>query len=353
MLTDRQNYILSTIIELYEKNGEPIGSKTLLSLSDLDYSSATIRNEMKVLEDVNLIEKTHTSSGRVPTNDGYRYYVQRLLKRQPFQAQQASKKRLNRRKKLYQLYNQSFQQIDEIMNITASILSQLTSYTAIVLGPEAENSKLVAFRFVPINAKVATGIIVTDTGKVNNLLFELPAGVQVQDIEKMITIIEEELVGSTLLEAYQKIQFLIPKLMQRYASSAYSLIEVISGAIGETLAHPVKVSGRINILDAVDDLDFKRFKLLYTEMDNNAAIVKLLAKNPFEKLNIQIGPELDNELLDDFTLISSGYDVSQHGQGLIAILGPRKMPYSMTIQLLEDVSDILPDVFSQFYRDEN
>lgn len=352
MLSDRQNYILSTIIELYEKHGEPIGSKTLLSVSNLDYSSATIRNEMKIIEENGLIEKTHTSSGRVPTSAGYRHYANQLIGNHNNQDKVADKKRLIRRKNIYDLLGQSILQIEDIVNSTASILSQLTSYTAIVLGPEATNSKLVGFRFVPINERYATGIIITDSGNVDNLTFELPTNIRASDINKMVTIIENELVGLTLIKAYQKIQVIIPELVERYASTAHSLLDDLTLVLENTLVHPIHVSGRINLIDTIDTTDSEKIKLLYYAMNNSKEIAKLLANSTEKGVNVQIGSELSSELFKDFTLISTDYDVIDHGQGLIAILGPRTMPYDMTIQLMEDVADVLPDVFRQFYRDK-
>lgn len=356
MLSDRQNYILSTIIELYEKHGEPIGSKTLLSVSNLDYSSATIRNEMKIIEDSGLIEKTHTSSGRVPTSAGYRHYANQLIGNYNNQDKESdkkpNKKRLIRRQNIYDLLGQSILQIEDIVNSTASILSQLTSYTAIVLGPEATNSKLVGFRFVPINDRYATGIIITDSGNVDNLTFELPTNIRASDINKMVTIIENELVGLSLIEAYQKIQVIIPELVERYASTAHSLLDDLTLVLENTLTHPIHVSGRINLIDAIDTADSEKIKLLYYAMNNSKEIAKLLANSTEKGVNVQIGSELNSELFKDFTLISTDYDVIDHGQGLIAILGPRTMPYDMTIQLMEDVADVLPDIFRQFYRNK-
>lgn len=141
MLTKRQELILKTIIQDFTKTHEPVGSKTVMNQLSIKVSSATIRNEMAVLEEHGLIEKTHSSSGRVPSTEGYRYYLDNLV--QPLQLPEEVYNQIG-----YQ-FDQPFNQVDEIVKEAAKILSDLTDYTAIAEGPEAKNVSITGFRIVP------------------------------------------------------------------------------------------------------------------------------------------------------------------------------------------------------------
>ena len=172
MLSHRQLYIIKAIVELYAKHGEPIGSKTLIEFKKLDYSSATIRNDMKALEMAGLLEKTHTSSGRIPSEKGYRFYVDNLSKL--LQAEEDTEEKDLNYQMLFETLDNPFQRISDIIQSSAKILSTLTNYTAFILGPEAEHNKLISFRVTPIANRQMMAIIVTDNGRVENLIFQLP-----------------------------------------------------------------------------------------------------------------------------------------------------------------------------------
>lgn len=141
MLTERQELILKTIIQDFTKTHEPVGSKTVMNQLPIKVSSATIRNEMAVLEEAGLIEKTHSSSGRIPSTEGYRYYLDNLV--QPLRLPEAVYTQIGSQ------FDQPFNQVDEIVKEAAKILSDLTDYTAFAEGPEARGSGSRAFGSCP------------------------------------------------------------------------------------------------------------------------------------------------------------------------------------------------------------
>ena len=160
MLTDRQLLILQVIIEDFIQSAQPVGSRSLSKKEGITFSSATIRNEMSDLEDLGFIEKTHTSSGRVPSEKGYRYYVDHLL------SPQVLKK--NEMRLLKSVYAERIYELEKVVQKSARILSELTNYTAIVLGPKVKDHKLKKIEIVPLNEEMAIAIIITDTGHVEN-----------------------------------------------------------------------------------------------------------------------------------------------------------------------------------------
>ena len=180
MLTERQKLILSLIIQDFTNSGQPVGSKSLME-EGVKASSATIRNDMKALEELGMLEKTHSSSGRIPSVSGYRYYVDHLLTPAKVSNQEVAQIRNSLKKDIHE--------IDDIIQQSAKILSQVTSYTAFSLGPEMKDRTLTGFRIVPLNDRQILAIIVTDKGNVESQVFRVPENVESQDLEKMVHIV--------------------------------------------------------------------------------------------------------------------------------------------------------------------
>lgn len=348
MLSDRQLYIIKAIVELYAKHGEPIGSKTLIEFKKLDYSSATIRNDMKALEMAGLLEKTHTSSGRIPSEKGYRFYVDNLSKL--LQAEEDTEEKDLNYQMLFETLDNPFQRISDIIQSSAKILSTLTNYTAFILGPEAEHNKLISFRVTPIANRQMMAIIVTDNGRVENLIFQLPPSIDYSSMVKMVRIIEEELVGQTLYEVYRRLNNDIPKLIHRYAANVENVFQDIIGIFEQTSDKTLYVDGELNLIDFMKEENLNHFKSVYQLLDDNKNLLNLLAHNSSDTINVRIGGELEFNELSDFSLITADYNVKDYGSGIIAILGPTNMAYQKNIQLIEAFQNVLPVVIERYYQ---
>ena len=166
MLTDRQLLILQVIVDDFIQFAQPVGSRSLAKKPEISLSSATIRNEMADLEELGFIEKTHTSSGRIPSEKGYRYYVDHLLSPQKLGQQDIHT--------IKSIFAERIYEMEKIVQKSARILSELTNYTAIVLGPDVKENKLRKIQIVPLNKETAVAIIITDTGHVENKVVQLP-----------------------------------------------------------------------------------------------------------------------------------------------------------------------------------
>ncbi|MCA9766548.1 MAG: heat-inducible transcription repressor HrcA [Carnobacterium sp.] len=341
MLTERQILILKSIIFLYTNYGTPIGSKTLMNEAGLSYSSATIRNEMVRLEVLGFIEKTHSSSGRIPSIKGYRFYVDHLL--HPIEVQQ---KDLITIKKSF---SNEYHQLDEIVIQSAELLSQLTSYTAISLGPELKDSRLTGFRLVPLTENKVMVILVTDKGHVENQMFSLPKTIQPKDLEKMVTIFNERLVGHTLIEVFKKLETEIPALINKYAKSAVGISSALDTFILQAGRDQIHVGGRMNMLDYSNGMNVEKFKLIYSLMEDQHDLAHLLTP-PQSGIEVKIGQELDDERFEGFSLITASYNVVGYGTGMIALLGPTSMPYSKMISLVDVFRNELSKKVIDYYH---
>lgn len=307
-------------------------------------SSATIRNDMKALEEYGLLLKTHSSSGRVPSMSGYRYYVDHLLK--PTEIDAGEKVRIR------QSFGSEFREIDDIIEQSAKILSELTSYTAFSLGPEVKERKLTGFRMIPLNDRQIIAIIVTDKGNVENKVFAVPASISSEDLEKMTAIINEKLVGQPLLTVYHRLRTEIPMILHRYFQTPEGMMNLFDSMLGDIFEEKVYVSGRLNLLDFGISMNNEQLKSVYSFMKNTNELTHLLEVTTESAVPItfRIGTEIGNDLLDDMSMITATYEVNGHGKGTIALLGPTNMPYSKMFSLIDVFRHELSDQLGSYYR---
>ncbi len=330
MLTKRQELILKTIIQDFTKTHEPVGSKTVMNQLSIKVSSATIRNEMAVLEEHGLIEKTHSSSGRVPSTEGYRYYLDNLV--QPLQLPEEMYNQIG-----YQ-FDQPFNQVDEIVKEAARILSDLTDYTAIAEGPEAKNVSITGFRIVPLAPRQVMAILVISDGSVKNQLYTLPRHISGDEVEQVARLINDQLVGKNLSEINkQTIEQLYRS--QIVGKNAPEFLELLEAVIKDAASEQMYVDGQLNLLNNIENSDLKAIKSLY-ELINSSSLAGELISSYSDSLShypvhVRLGAELENDLLKDFSLVMAEYSVGRYGRGTIALLGPRHMPYSEMIGLME------------------
>lgn len=326
MLTERQISILKSIVVLFTQYGHPIGSKTLLEETNIVASSATIRNEMVRLEEMGFLQKTHSSSGRVPSKKGYRFYVDYLLR--------PTKINHDEVETIQKAFDNPFFQLDEIVVKSAEVLSNLTSYTAISLGPEIKESKLTGFRLVPLNERKVMAILVTDKGHVEDQIFTVPKGFDLNNLEKIVSLFNDQLVGRPLVEVFKKLQDEVPMLMHKYMRTAEGMLDLINELFIKTARERIHIGGRMKMLDYSENMDVDQFKSIYSFMDGNHDLTSLLAHQN-DEIQVRIGNELNIDILENFSLISATYDAEELGTGTIAILGPTSMPYSKMIGLMD------------------
>lgn len=330
MLTERQELILKTIIQDFTNTHEPVGSKTVMNQLPIKVSSATIRNEMAVLEDKGLIEKTHSSSGRIPSTEGYRYYLDNLV--QPLQLPEEMYHEIG-----YQ-FDQPFNQVDEIVREAAKILSDLTDYTAFAEGPEAKDVMVTGFRIVPLAPRQVMAILVTSDGGVKNQVYTLPRHISGEEIEQAVRLINDQLVGRNLKDI-NKDTFAQLSSNNVVGKNLPEFLELLESVIKDAASEQMYVDGQLNLLNNAENSDLQEIKSLYELINSNHLAGELIDLSDSQKekypVHVRLGSELQNDLLKDFSLVTAEYSVGNYGRGTIAILGPRNMPYSEMIGLME------------------
>lgn len=342
VLTQRQLLILETIIQDYANVGQPIGSKKLQEQLPVHVSTATIRNEMAVLERAGFIMKEHSSSGRVPSLSGYRYYIDNLVK--PTKADQGAVQAIRH------ALASNFSKVDEIIAMSARLLSEMTDYTAISLKPGSTGVKLEGFRLVPLGSSQVMLIMVTNDGTVESQIYNVPAGMHGDQLEAVVRLINQEVVGLPIEEVSSKLQAIAPKLMG-YLRGSLSMLDVFDNVLGKAVHQQVFVDGKKNLLNQLTSDNIEQVKSIYSLVDHGPGLGQLLANT--NDIAVMIGDELPDNLLTDYSLISAKYQDGNAGEGLIAILGPTNMQYSKVLGLVDALRLELSQRLSNYYRDFN
>lgn len=340
VLTKRQITILDSLIRLYTSSGQPIGSKTIMNEAGVDASSATIRNELSYLEYLGFIQKTHSSSGRIPSMRGYRYYIDHLVKPRELASDKIQF--------INEMLGSRVQQMDDIMHQSAQLLSELTSYTAIVLGPKAESSRLTGFRLLALNDNHVMAIIQTDKGTIENQVFRLPKSINESDLTKVVNIFNHHLVGLPLNEVAKKLERDIPLLIRKHAASASDMFLTLESVFNASAEDRYHISGKMNLLDFSEDMDKKKLKSLYELLENQGDL-NILINQIQNDFDVKIGEEMNNELFTNFSLVTATYHVSGHGRGILAILGPTSMSYDETFGILDVLRKQLTHTLLNYY----
>ncbi|MDN3018590.1 heat-inducible transcriptional repressor HrcA [Paenibacillus sp. BSR1-1] len=341
MLTDRQLLILQVIVDDFIRSAQPVGSRSLSKKEEISFSSATIRNEMADLEEMGFIEKTHTSSGRVPSEKGYRYYVDHLLSPQVLNQQDISI--------IQSIFAEKIFEFEKIIQRSAKILSDLTNYTSIVLGPAVSINKLKRIQIIPLNKETAVAIFVTDTGHVENRSFSLPPSIDISDLEKTVNILNDRLAGVSLEDLNDKIYKEVAVLLRQHIHN----YDLMLHTIGETFKMPINeklfFGGKTNMLSQPEFHDITKIRSLLTMIDQEEWIYNLIRKNS-SGINVKIGKENNVSAMDNCSLITASYSIGAENLGTIAILGPTRMEYSRVISLLQLLSHDLTEVLTKLYQ---
>ncbi|WP_413309942.1 heat-inducible transcriptional repressor HrcA [Bacillus sp. 1P10SD] len=341
MLSDRQLLILQVIVDDFIRSAQPIGSRSLSKKEEISFSSATIRNEMADLEELGYIEKTHTSSGRVPSEKGYRYYVDHLLSPKALNQQDVSI--------IQSIFAEKIYEFEKIIQRSAKILSELTNYTSIVLGPAASINKLKRIQIIPLNKETAVAIFVTDTGHVENRTFSLPATIDASDLEKTVNILNDRLAGVPLEDLNDKIYKEVAMLLRQHIHNYDLMLHTVADSLKMPVTEKLFFGGKTNMLSQPEFHDISKIRSLLTMIDQEEWIYNLIRKDS-AGIHVKIGTENNISAMDNCSLITATYSVGVEKLGTIAILGPTRMEYSRVIGLLQLLSNDLTAVLTRLYQ---
>ncbi len=346
VLSNRQKLILKAVVDNYIEYAEPIGSRAISKRNDIGFSPATIRNEMADLEDMGFLDQPHTSAGRIPSNKGYRYYVDHLINQNKMDI---SKDECNH---ISQLFTRQFQEFEQLLGETANILSQITNYTSIVLGPEIYRTKLKHIQIIPLSDGNLIVILVTNTGKVEHKSLTVPEGVSIHEIERLVQFLNRKLVGVPLYQLKAKLYTEINQEIQRNAHEYEQSMELIDQLFKEqdnVSNHKVYVGGTTNILNQPEFSDIEKIKALFSMFEKTEE-VKELMKSDHKGIDVKIGTENTVEAASNSSIITATYELEGIPLGTIGIFGPTRMDYSRVISIVEFLAKDFSTFITKLYK---
>lgn len=324
MLSKRQEDLLKIIIEDYIKTARPISSKSICEV--LNCSSATIRAEMNNLEQLGLLEKTHISSGRVPSEKGYRYYVDNIMVPRELNGDEMLK--------LQTIVNNKSLVINDIITKSMEIISDLTSYAAVVLGTHSKDNLISKVEVVPIDNNNLVAIVVTDKGNVEHKNIYIEQLIEMKDIKQTVELINKLIIGTPLDEVSSILEFEVKPIIAQYVKQHEVLYNAFYNAFTEFTNENVHTSGTRNMLMQPEFNNVDKIREIVSKFEDQEIVGNI--KEEENGINIYIGSE--NSFDDDVTVIKTKYEVDGE-EGTIALIGPKRMEYDRVITLLNYIMD--------------
>ncbi|MCL6458288.1 MAG: heat-inducible transcriptional repressor HrcA, partial [Gorillibacterium sp.] len=317
-------------------------SRSISKRGDIMFSPATIRNEMSDLEEMGFLEQPHTSAGRIPSNMGYRYYVDHLLKYGVLSTHELAVMR--------SFFTERMSQMEQVIQQVATILSGLTNYTSIVLGPEVFNTSLKHLQIVPINEKTAVAIIVTNTGQVENRQVEIPEGIPMSEVERIVNMLNVKLRDVPLVHLRARLYSEIGEELGRYANGCEEMIKLLESVFLETKdgVDRIFLSGATNMLNQPEFKDVDKVKHILDLLGETPVLMQMFSTLP-DGIQVRIGTENKHDAINDCSLITASYSLEGRSIGTIGILGPKRMEYAKVMALVDHLSKNLPILLGRWY----
>lgn len=325
MLTERQEKILKLIIEKYIKEPVPVGSKVISKV--LKCSSATVRNDMGELENLGLLEKTHTSSGRIPSEAGYRYYVDNLMELKKMNAEDMLKLQI--------VFKNQQLALSDVITKSLQVISDMTNYTTVVLGSTSHENLLKQIEVIPIDDVSMIVIIVTDKGHVEHKNIKLQE-VSLEDVKKTVGLINNLISGTPIDEVSSKLEFEVKPIIGKYVKQHEQLYNAFYHVFTDFTNQEVNIMGRSKMLEQPEfSTNIDKIKNVFNKLES-PEIINNITEDDDNNIKVYIGDE--SNIDSDVTVIKTKYKNGGE-EGTIAIIGPKRMEYDRVVSMLEYIKE--------------
>lgn len=329
-MDERKNNLLKVIVETYIKTVKPVGSKALCDL--FGCSSATIRNEMAILEEMGYLEKNHISSGRVPSEAGYRYYVKNLMEPEKLTGSEMLQ--------LQKIFANTDILLSDAINKCMDIISDITNYTSVVLGKSGVDNNLLQINIIDLGNNQVVAVVCTDKGNVENKTFNLPDTINVKEVIKTSEIINKMLVGTPINDVGKRLELEVKPVIKNQIRQYETVYNIFYDAFNDFVNNNsnIHVTGKTKIFEQPEYSDINELKRLANKLEDNNLITKVEEVSDEDNIKVYIGDE--NEFDSNCTIIRKKYHVNGE-EGTIAVIGPKRMNYQRIVGLLEYIDDAI------------
>lgn len=345
-LDTRKMHILKAIVDDYIESIEPVGSRTIAKKYDVGLSSATIRNEMADLEEMGYLSQPHTSAGRIPSDKGYRVYVDKLI--------EIDENRINEFNKVVGYLEQRIDALDQMMKIATRMISRITKYTSFSMTQRQISSFIKACQVVPIDKGRALIVVILDNDDIRNRIVNIDTGIEPDMLIRLSNILNDRLAG---YQADEISMVMINEIVTRSGIDRNLILPIVDGII-ECLSHTeeaeIHTEGASNLLIHPEFNDFGKAKNLLELVNNNEVLSDLLNQcAEAGGLIVRIGSENNLDQINECSIITATYRINNKEIGTIGVLGPTRMDYTKVISSLEYVRKKLNQEMTRFIGDSS
>lgn len=327
-MDDRKQKVLLAIVQDFIATAEPVGSRTIAKKYGLGVSPATIRNEMADLEEMGYIEQPHTSAGRIPSVRGYRYYVDYLMKKRELTREEEELIRS-------QLATKA-RDVGKVIQRTGNLLSQLTSYTSMVLTQQMGPNNFKHVQLVPMNSAQTMVIVVMDNGAVHHRLIETPESLIATDLETLSRVLNAKLQGLNIetikLTLLKELYF----ELGRHKHILDLALELIQDSLALKEEEKIYLGGVFNMLTQPEFHNVERIKTMLGILEQEKLLCELLSGESADKgVTVRIGGEIKDYDIKDYSVVAAPYTLSGRKVGTVGVLGPTRMDYAKVISVVD------------------
>ncbi len=336
-LEGREKLILDAIIKQYINQAEPIGSRTISKKIDLPLSPATIRNIMADLEEKGFLHHPHTSAGRIPTDRGYRYYVDNILKKHT--------RKKTKKKGLELLSN--LHEREDLMEETCKILSFLSKYVGIAISPRITELRMKHMDFISLGPHRILVVFISETGLVFDRIIEVKEPYTEQELSMMHQFVNENYGHLNIVQIREKLMELVSEERMLYKTLSDS-INLLSEEISKSQVESFYLQGHSNILKHPEFADLQKIKSLFNALEEKIKLIRLLDKCiDYEGVQVTIGTENEDLDIRGCSIVMARYRMGSRINGVLGVIGPTRMRYPEVIELVGSAATILETLFSE------
>jgi len=333
LLDNRKKKVLQAIVEEYINTAEPVSSNSLTSNHGLNCSSATIRNEMADLEKSGYLDKTHTSSGRIPSEKGYRYYVDELLKEDDISLEEI--------KYISSKLETKVNEIEDLTKIAANTISEVTHYTTVSIGPKATSQIIEEIKFILLGTRMMMAIILTDTGMVKETIIKFDEDITQKQVETMNYMFNNKLKGQPIETIDRPLEEYLYDEMTYSVNVIKPVIEQIKKALQD---EQIYLEGANKFFDLPEFNSLEVAKNFINVLDTKELVSDMLNSGFADDIHVYIGEENQKEELKDFSVVTFKHKVNGKDVGTIGIIGPKRMDYSKVISVMKYINKKLKEI---------
>jgi heat-inducible transcriptional repressor len=338
-LSERERLVLRSLINHYITTAEPVGSRAVAQKYRLGISPATVRNTMQDLEEMGLITHPHTSAGRVPTDKGYRLYVDSMMGPEALTASEEDQIRRE--------ICADYAAVEDILEQTASVLATVSKQLGVTIAPRFDKGILTGINLIPVAEKKILVILAVKHGLVRTVLLEAESSVDVKSLEKTVDVLNEKLSGLTLGEIKESIDLRLKETSAADTKLIKLFLDSADGLLDFTEPDQMHLGGTTNIVDQPEFKDREKLRSLIEVLEEKKLLAELIsAKGIKEGISITIGKEMERGEMQSCSLVTSPYRAGKV-RGTIGIIGPTRMRYSKLASMVEYAARLLSDVLSR------